>query len=136
MFLTRDLQARFEGIHPAGACVELPLILLDGQLAALRQIAGSEWRTIGQLIRLTIAHHLTGRCNRCNSHCILGDLRTDSPLNGSGVVEVPLLLPTSRLAELETLAFQSDTTTATLIRGMVCCSLLECRPIQPPMGES
>ncbi|WP_020465588.1 hypothetical protein [Singulisphaera acidiphila] len=136
MILTCDISTKFGRLHPSELCVELPLILLDGQLAALAQKARSEGRTIGQIIRLAIDLHIAGGCNRSDVHRILGGLRIDSPPDGFGIVEVTLLLPTSRLAELEALASQSDTTTGTLIRGMFCCSLLECSPIQQSPGES
>ncbi len=132
MIMIRDIPTRLEELDTSDSCVELPLVLLDGQLNALAQEAGAKGRTIGEIIRRAIGLHLAGRCNRCNADCILGDLRIDSPPDGSGIVEVTLLLPRSRLAELETLASQSDTTTGTLIRGMLSCSLIECSPIQQP----
>ena len=124
MIMIRDLPTSLAELDTSDSCVELPLVLLDGQLNALAQEAGAKGRTIGQFIRSAIGLHLAGGCNRCNADCIQGDLQLDSPPYGSGTVEATLLLPTSRLEELETLASQSDTTTGTLIRGMVCCSLL------------
>ena len=130
MILIRDLPTNFGRLDPSDLCVELPLVLLDGQLEALAQEAGGKGRTIGQIIRMAIGLHVGGACNECNADCILGDLRSDSPPEGSGVVEVTLLLPFSRLTELEAIAFQSDTTSGTLIRGIICCLLLKCSPIR------
>ena len=133
--MARDTPTKVGQLYPSELCVELPLVLLDGQLAALAQKARTEGRTIGQIIRSAIGLHLAGGCNRCNADCVLGDLRVDSPPDGSGVVEVTLLLPTSRQAELEALASQSDTATGTLIRGMICCSLLACSPTQRSLAK-
>jgi hypothetical protein len=118
MLLTRETHTKYPRLHPTEGCVDLPLFLLDGQLAALEQQARSEGRTIGETIRQAIRLYLAGGCNRCDSDCTWGDVRLDIPPDGSGV-EVTLLLPTSRLVELEALAVQRDTTTAALIRQAV-----------------
>ena len=115
MILNREMPTKFGRLHPtAESCVEFPLVFLDEQSASLAQEARSEGRTIGRIIRLAIGLHLAGGCNRCNADCVSGDLRIDSPPDGSGVVEETLLVSKSCLAELEALVSQSDATMGTL----------------------
>ena len=63
-------------------------------------------------------------------------LNLDTLSDGPGVLVVTLLLPTSRLAELEVLAARRDTTASTLIRRVVCCSLLRHPPGEQPPNET
>ena len=132
MFLSEDIPTTFGRLQPPESCVDVPLVLLDQQLAALNQRAQSEGRTIGQMIRLAIGLHLAHGCGCCESGWGLGNPRIESPPDCPGIFEVSLLLPSSRVGELEVLAFRCETTTASLIRRMVCCSLLECSSIQLP----
>mgnify|MGYP001797798024 CR=1 FL=1 len=111
------------------------MVLPDQQLAAMNQRARSEGRTIGQMLRLAIGLHLARGCRCCESDSGLGNPRIESPPDGPGIVEVSLLLPSSRVSELEVLAARRDTTTASLIRRMVSCSLLECSSIHQSLGN-
>jgi hypothetical protein len=136
MILRPDREANFGRLHRGEECVDLPLVLFDGQLAALGQIARSEGRTIGQMIRLALGLHLARECNCCDFDRTSGEARIDSPLDGPVAVEVMLLLPRSRMAALEALASRRGTTTGPLIRRVIGCSLLVGSSIRPPLAES
>ena len=122
MLLTRETQTTFERLRPGEGCVEFPLRLHDEQLAELDHRARTAQRTIGQMIRQAIGLYLAGVRDRCDG--TWGDSPPDVPSDDA--LTVPLLLPFSRLAELESLAVQRDTTASALVRRVVCCFLLEC----------
>ena len=89
---------------------------------------------VGQMIRLAIGNYLACECNRCDYDCEWTCFRLGASPNESGGIVVRLLMPISRLAELEVLAIQRETTPAALVRYVVCGSLLLSSPIQPPMA--
>jgi hypothetical protein len=135
MIMTRETQKMVEPLHPAEGCVEFPLLLLDEQLAELEGEAKSAQRTIGQMIRQALGDYLAGASKECGAGG-LGAFQPELVLDGSRVLAVTLLLPGSRLAELEALADQFETTVSVLIRRAVCCCLLPLSPNQPPRNES
>jgi hypothetical protein len=122
MLSTRETQTTFGRLRPGERCVEFPLRLHDEQLSELNHRATTAQRTIGQMIRQAIGLYLAGVSDRCDGAWY------DSPLDVpfDDALTVLVLLPISRLAELEALAAQRDTTASALIRRVVCCFLLEC----------
>jgi hypothetical protein len=125
MVMARIRQTKFRQRLPSEICVDLPLVLHNGQLAALAQRAGSEEQTIGQIIRSAINVHLAGHCERCHVDSDLRNIQIEASPDGSGIVEVMLLLTAARLAEVVAIARQRGTTSGTLVQRMVSCTLLE-----------
>ena len=136
MLLTRETTTTFGRLHPAERCVEFPLLLLDEHLAELEQKARSAQQTIGQMVRQALGLYLAGVRERCGTDDMWGDSHPDVPSDGVGALAVTLLLPMSRLAELEALAARRDTTASALIRRVVCSSLLGRSLDRPPINES
>jgi hypothetical protein len=132
MQLTRDPHAPTGPPHPAAGCVEFPLHLLDEHLTELERRAGSEKRTIGQMIRQAVERHLAGARETGDGHDSVGGFQLDVPPDGSGTIAVTLLLPVAQLAQLEALAARRATPTSALIRRIVCSSLLGRSPDRPP----
>ena len=128
MLSTGDTQTKY-GVHPEAACAEIPVLFPDAELAVLEQKAAADGRTIGQMIRLAIGAYLAGGC-RCGA-----DDRLDAVPDSSNVGEIRLLVPTSRLAELQALAARRGTTTDALIRRVVCHSIIGCSS-RPASNES
>lgn len=135
MLLTREPQTQFGQLHPAEGCAEVPLLLRDEHLAELQQQATSGQRTMGQLIRLALGHYLAEARDRCGADGRLDDDQLDLT-DGQGVLAVTLLLPLSRLAELDAIAVRSATTTSALIRRVVCSSLIRSQASQEPPKET
>ncbi|HEV3439988.1 MAG TPA: hypothetical protein VG122_21655 [Gemmata sp.] len=124
MPLTSDRHAPLRRLLPGEGCVEFPLLLLDEHLTELEQKAMSEKRTIGQMIRQAIGQYVTRAAEPCGTDDKWADSQLDTPSDMSGSLVVTLLLPVSRLEELESIATQVDTTASALIRRVVCYSLL------------
>ena len=123
MLLTREPQTPFGQLHPAEGCAEFPLLLRDEHWAELQQKATTGQRTIGQMIRQALGHYLAEVRDRRDANDRLDDSQPDRT-DGHGVLTVMLQIPLSRLAELEALAAQRDTTASALIRHVVCFSFL------------
>ncbi len=135
MLLTREPPTTFVPLHPAEGCVEFPLLLQDEELAELDQQARSAQRTIGQMIRQALGLYLAGVRDRCDAGGG-GDSQPDTPSDGPGVLAVTLLLPVSRLLELEAIAARGGTTAGALIRRVVWFSLHLRSPHQQPPNDS
>ena len=136
MLRTREAHKTFVRLHAAEACVEFPLLLLDEHLAELEQKARSAQRTIGQMIREALGLYLAGRRDRCGTDGMGGGTQPDPPSDDPGVLAVTLLLPVSRLAELEVVAARGGTTAGALIRRVVCSTLLGRTSARRPPEES
>ena len=81
------------------------------------------------MIRQAIGLYLDGVRDRYGAEGLGGDSQPDMP-SAAGTLAVTLLLPMSRVAELEALAAQRQTTASALIRRVICCSLLGRSPVQ------
>ena len=122
MLLIRKPQTTFGLPHPSEGCVEFPLQLLDEHFVELEQKARAAQRGIGQMLRRALGLYFAGVLDRDLADGMCGDSQPDLPPDGSGVLAVTLLLPISRLTELESLAARRDTTASALIRRVICCA--------------
>jgi hypothetical protein len=127
MLLFREPPTALGQRHSAEVCAEVDLLLLDKDLGELQQKATSGQRTIGQMIRLTLGHYLAAMRDRCDADGGQDDAQHDMLIEGSSIITLMLLLPLSRMAELESIAARCDTTASVLIRRVVCSSLIGCQ---------
>jgi hypothetical protein len=135
MLLKNDTRAAVAPPHSAEECVEIPLLLLDGELAELVQRARSAQASVGQMIRQAIGVYIARARDRCDAVDMWGDSQPDASSDEAEALTVTLLLPSSRLVELEALSAQQLITTRTLIRHVVCFSIIGFSPIQSPLDR-
>ncbi|OWK39802.1 hypothetical protein FRUB_05692 [Fimbriiglobus ruber] len=88
------------------------------------------------MIREAIGLYLAGVRDRCSAEGLWANSEPDTPSDESDVHSVTLLLPVSRLAELDAHAASRDTTAGVLIRRLVCSSLLKRSAGERPPNES
>ncbi|WP_157369995.1 hypothetical protein [Zavarzinella formosa] len=115
--------------------VHLSLFLFEGEIAALDRQAKLDGMSIGKLIRLEIRIYLSDSQVDKDFEDQYGDSQNYPNSCSPNAMEVMLLLPSARLAELETLATKHDATAIVIVRQIIRCYLLREVQSQPALKK-